>query len=206
MEKLRWQYVKDITSIAVFSVGIIYFLDSTFGKPVPRYLYSLIIFLAIWLYNKCLWKIVSPRQNFSGKWWGYTNYTCLQRHVVKTESELPTTRQHDIAINQSPFEIRIESSEGAGMVYWKSESMQLEGNTIKMSYLVTRKQDDIQLGFPKITKGIEELEVVEINFWGMPTRMKGTFHHAALDQCNLYSGETEYFKKRKKNAIQKEPK
>lgn len=174
-------------------VGGLTTLALTVGDIIPDFVYPIIFSVFGIVYTKWIWKIVTPSLNLDGSWWGYTEYLNIERKSQNDEPNLPNKKPHYVKFRQSPFDLTVESSEGQDMVYWKADATRIyEDGKIIMAYTVSRKNED--KGFPPLTKGYEELTVVERNWIGFPKRLKGKFYHAAEPGKNLFSGETEYFK------------
>ncbi len=176
-------------------IGLLIAAALLWSDKVPSFIYP--ILFAIWglLYTKLLWKLFSPNLNLDGKWWGYTDYKYIERHINGNVPKLPIRKPHFVKFKQDPFMLSIENSEGESMVSWRAEAVALypEGRIV-MAYHVIRQQENE--GFPKETKGYEEIRVMERNWYGTPVKLKGHFYHAAEPGKNLYSGETIYFRKK----------
>jgi hypothetical protein len=174
-------------------VGILIFLAAMVGNVIPGFVYPILFAVFGFLYTKWIWKWVTPRINFDGYWWGYTEYQVLERKIGNEIPQLPNKKPHLIKFHQDPFQLAIEASVGKDMVIWQADAITLyQEGRIVMAYSVKRKSGDI--GFPLETKGYEEMYVIERNQFGSPTKLKGIFFHAAEPGKNLFRGETEYFK------------
>ena len=162
-------------------------------SSVPSYVYPISFGVFMFVYNKWIWKLITPRVNFDGDWWGFTEYQILERKFGNDEPKLPNKKPHIVSFYQSPFELRIEPSEGKDMIIWKADAIAIysEGKVV-MAYSVKRESSD--KGFPLETKGYEEMHVVDRNWFGIPTKLKGVFFHVAEPDKNLFRGETEYYR------------
>lgn len=183
-------------------VGGLTTLALTIGDSIPNFAYPIAFGAFGFVYTKWLWKIITPTLNLDGNWWGYTEYITLEHKGQNEVPILPNKKPHFVIFRQSPFHLTIESSDGKDMVSWKADAIRMyEEGRIVMAYSVSRRNSD--RGFPAETKGYEELNVVERNWLGFPTRLKGKFYHAAEPGKNLFSGETEYFKSEPPDNIKK---
>lgn len=173
-----------------------------YNSAIPSFLYPLCFAVLGLAYTNLLWRIVTPKHDLNGDWWGHTDYKVLERQAQDELPDLPNRKPHFIRFRQNPFALSIEASEGKDMVSWRAESVTLypEGRIV-MAYTVRRTASD--KGFPPDTKGYEEMHVVERNWFGKPKRLRGVFFHAAEPGKNLFSGETEYVRGKAPECIRK---
>ena len=205
MNELRKFYVRTMGGVAV-AIFLIALSMPKFGIPwlqralgndhwlvwviTQRWFIVAILFGVELFIRKCLWRIVHPELDFSGKWRGYTKYL----HARIGNAPVPFGFGQEVRIKQDCLSIQLEPSKGFDFTF-KSRAIDIHEKEAKLVYAYhVRYSGESTYPRPDEAYGYEELEVVGDRKRGRPQQLEGWFAHCAIGKEPVYAGEVHLFR------------